>query len=109
MDQADNHSVPIKVTLVNENGDLILDTLILPNVTITRSLFCIHGIKQKWLEDAPPLAFVKAHIEKVCRNSIFVGHGIKHDLHVLGLNEVRYIDTYYFEDWGLSDFVKPKS
>lgn len=109
MDQADSHSAPIKVTLVDENGSLVLDTLIRPNVTITRSMFCIHGIKKVWLEDAPSIDAVKEHIEKITKNSIFVGHGIKHDLHVLGLTDVRYIDTYYFEDWGLSDFVKPKS
>lgn len=50
-----------------------------------------------WLNDAPTVNEVKAHILKICAGSNFVGHSVRCDLKALGL-AVPYVDTTYFED-----------
>ena len=85
---------------MDENGQILVDTLVNPEVQITRSLYRIHGIRQEWLEDAPKISEVKAHIKSICEHSIFIGHSVKHDLQALGVMDVRYIDTTMFEDKG---------
>ena len=39
----------IKVTIVDEDGRIILDTLVNPECDIVRSIARIHGIRRKWL------------------------------------------------------------
>ena len=46
MDKSKENSVVIKVSLVNEYGQIIIDTLVNPEQEITESLAEIHGIKQ---------------------------------------------------------------
>ena len=42
-----------KITLVDEEGLILLDTLVNPGSEITYSCERIHGIKKQWLQDAP--------------------------------------------------------
>ena len=98
MDQCDNKSVVCKVSAVDEQGGILLDTLVNPEEPITRSLACIHGVKKEWLEDAPRLSQVREHLRQVMGKSVFIGHSVKHDLNSLGLFDVHLIDTYYYED-----------
>ena len=44
MDKAEESSVVIKVSLVNEYGHILIDTLVNPQQEITESLSEIHGI-----------------------------------------------------------------
>ena len=55
-----SHMLPIKISLVDEDGLLLLDTLINPRQMITNSLQNVHGIAPQWLEDAPSLDDVLA-------------------------------------------------
>ena len=48
MDQSNSKQYICKVTLVDEQGRILLDTLVNPEVPITYSLFNIHGIKSEW-------------------------------------------------------------
>merc|ERR1711959_717917 len=70
-------NIPIKVSVVDECGRLVLDSLIRPcvnginfdsaeDVPGFKSLYKIHGIKAKWLKDAPTLAEVRDHINMLC-------------------------------------------
>lgn len=70
-------NIPIKASVVDERGLLVLDTLIRPcvngqnfdsaeDVPGYRSLKMIHGIKSDWLRDAPTLAEVRDHINMLC-------------------------------------------
>ena len=71
-------NVPCKVSIVNEEGLVVLDTLIRPSFNgqniekideikpFLRSLTDIHGIKQSWLEDAPTIEQVRDHIFELC-------------------------------------------
>lgn len=55
MDQSDHKNYVCKVTLVDESGAILLDTLVNPEVPITYSLYAIHGIRSEWLQTAPTL------------------------------------------------------
>ena len=102
MDQADNSStgnVVVKVSVVDESGRILLDTLVNPEVEINRSLVKLHGIKKKWLYDAPTLNDVRAYATKMFSKCVFIGHSVVHDLKCFGISsELRYADTSYFED-----------
>jgi hypothetical protein len=58
------------VSLINCNGQIVLDTLIRPAQGVDcpgyKSLYRIHGIRKGWLDDAPSLDSVKSHIEELC-------------------------------------------
>lgn len=72
-----SQNIPIKVSIVNQDGQIVLDTLIRPCVNGHdyddakavpgyRSLVKIHGIKKHWLSDAPTFDQVRAHIQEIC-------------------------------------------
>lgn len=54
--------VPIKITVVDETGHIMLDTLVNPQAIITLSCENIHGISVAWLHDAPTLNEVREHL-----------------------------------------------
>ena len=98
MDQSDCTSVVCKASVIDENGAIILDTLVNPEMEITRSLYRIHGVRRSWLSDAPTITKVREHLQQVCGKSVFIGHSVKHDLNALSLMNVHCIDTYNYED-----------
>ena len=89
--------VPIKITLVDEQGLILLDTLVNPCTIITHSCEQIHGISPLWLFDAPKLNDVREHVQQIFSGANFVGHSVRHDLKALGI-PVPYVDTMYFMD-----------
>ena len=105
MDQSENSHAVCKVSVVDEDGRLIHDTLVNPEATITRSMYRLHGVKMSWLSDAPTVSQVRQHLLQVCGKSVFIGHSVKHDLNAIGLLNVYCIDTYYYEDLDEDDFV----
>lgn len=110
MEQSDNTSVVCKASVVDENGGIILDTLVNPEAPITRSLYMIHGVRASWLSDAPTVTQVRDHLLQYCGKSVFIGHSVKHDLNALGLLNVHCIDTYAYEQRDLEDdpdFIQP--
>jgi len=106
-------SVACKVSVVNQDGLIVLDTLVRPmvngqNVENVReipqfkSLHHIHGIKADWLADAPTFSEVQEHILELCAKyktenegnpPIFIGHGVLVDLKAVGISDVPYICT----------------
>lgn len=74
-------NIPCKVSVVNAEGHVVLDTLIKPSVNGEdiadiaqypgfRSLQHIHGIKPRWLEDAPSFASVREHIMELAGKEV---------------------------------------
>lgn len=62
MDQSDTTNAVCKISVVDEEGRLILDTLVNPEMPITRSLHRLHGVKTSWLSDAPTISAVRQHL-----------------------------------------------
>jgi hypothetical protein len=106
MEQSNGKNAVCKVSIVDENGRVLIDTLVNPEVPITYSLYKIHGIKSEWLKTAPTMKKVQEHIKKVVGECIFVGHSIKHDLQAMGLSGVRFADTQFYEDMGTPEDVQ---
>ncbi|CDW76131.1 rna exonuclease 4 [Stylonychia lemnae] len=98
MDQGSLKNIPCKVTIVNEFGEVILDTLVNDNGERIRSCAMIHGIREYHLNDAPSRDPIYTHIMEICKDSIFVGHSVKYDLKVMGIANVQFIDTSTLED-----------
>ena len=48
-DQSDGKNILTKITIVDEEGLILLDTLVNPGTKITYSCERIHGIKKEWL------------------------------------------------------------
>jgi DNA polymerase III epsilon subunit-like protein len=95
-----NLKIPCKITIVNEQGLVILDTLINQNDCEGKPrnlhrMVVIHGIKDKVLVDAPTFALVKNHLTQILdpKTTVFVGHSIKQDLLVMELTGYNFIDT----------------
>lgn len=104
-DMDTNLKMPCKVTIVNAQGHIILDTLISQlNADGTRKSLRrevgIHGICSEVLEGAPTLEEVKAHIFSLLprEKTMMVGHSIKNDLLVLEFTNYYFFDTSIFLD-----------
>lgn len=79
--------IPSKITIVNEEGLVILDTLINDNdpegnVTNRFRMLEIHSIPSEVLHDTPTFTKVKDHISSILdpTTTVIVGHSVKQDL-----------------------------
>lgn len=63
--------------MVDDQGLVLLDTLVNPGVPIDYSCIAIHGINKEWLTDAPSVESVRQAILDQFSESVFIGHGIK--------------------------------
>lgn len=98
MDQGEFANIPCKISIINQYGELILDTLIHDEGKRLRSCEIIHGIPGELLSDAPSRESVVEHIQAICKDCIWIGHSVKYDLKVIGLGDVEFIDTSTLED-----------
>lgn len=106
-----NLKIPCKITIVNEEGLVILDTLINQNDPEgnPRNLYRvpqIHGIPSEVLQDAPTFTQVKEHICSLLdpATTVIVGHSVKQDLLVMELTGYNFVDTSI-----IMDLKQPKS
>ena len=76
MDVASTRNVPCKISVVDEKGAIILDTLVNPEVPVDQSNARIHGIRRRWLTDAPTATQVREHLRKHFKKSVFIGHSV---------------------------------
>lgn len=85
------------MTIVNEHGQIVLDTLISQNEAppLKHRQDSIHGITRLMIKDAPTLNEVHQHILDIIRDQqvIFIGHSAKTDLKVMRMDECEYVDT----------------
>ena len=120
--EVQNKSLLCRLSLVNSNGDLVLDTLVdyrtkrirkmSREVRLTddsvieiesniESLAKIHGIDKETIKGAPKVKEVREEVqrlfdefeEKDGEKVILVGHSVLGDIEALGLKKARYIDT----------------
>eukprot|EP00347_Sterkiella_histriomuscorum_P018099 403346792 len=111
MDQGNFKNIPCKATVVNQRGEIVLDTLIFDEGQRVRSLQQIHGIPPEILEsDVPTRVQVLQHLQHICSEFekenlekedsrvVWVGHSVKYDLKCMGLGAVDFIDSALIED-----------
>lgn len=95
-----NFKIPCKITIFNESGEVILDTLINQSdeegkPRRLQRMVAIHGITDEQLIDAPTFKEVREHLRYLLDPSkiIIIGHSIKQDLIVMELSGFNFIDT----------------
>jgi len=89
-----------RVTLINWNGDIIMDELVKPQWTVTDYRTFVSGITKEMLDSATmDFATARFLVMKHLAGKILVGHGLKNDLGVLGINHPWYMirDTAKYE------------
>ena len=76
-----NMNIPNKVSIINEDGEIVLDTLVRPyvngidyqdvNLIVGHgSVQQIHGVKPEWLSDAPTFKSVREHVLQLCGRNV---------------------------------------
>lgn len=80
-----NKSLLARVSLVNENGSIIIDEYVKPNAPVTDYRTCVSGIKHQHLENGRSFDFVKQLVRNKISGAILIGHSLHFDLDALGL------------------------
>ena len=55
----------IRISLINEQGNIVLDTLVKPLVKVSQSRSFIHGIEMHEYEKAPEFQVIQSLIKKL--------------------------------------------
>ena len=84
-----SRSVLARVTVVNEYGNVILDTFVQATERVTDYRTKVSGVRPRDLKNAPKFVDVQKMVSKLIDKKIVVGHGLKHDFRALLLNHPR--------------------
>jgi RNA exonuclease 4 len=82
-------SVLARVTVVNEHGNVVLDTFVETTEKVTDYRTKVSGVRPRDLKNAPKFADVQKMVSKLIEKKIVVGHGLKNDFKALLLNHPR--------------------
>jgi len=82
-------SVLARVTVVNEHGNVVLDTFVETTEKVTDYRTKVSGVRPRDLKNAPKFADVQKMLSKLIEKKIVVGHGLKNDFKALLLNHPR--------------------
>ncbi|KAL4499640.1 hypothetical protein ABPG72_017180 [Tetrahymena utriculariae] len=69
-----------RVSIVNYNGHVLLDTYVRPQKKIKNYLTKVSGITFTHIKNAPTFPEVKNKIFEILKDKIIVGHSVQHDL-----------------------------
>ena len=84
-----SRSVLARVTVVNEYGNVILDTFVQATERVTDYRTKVSGVRPRDLKNAPKFVDVQKMVSKLIDKKIVVGHGLKNDFRALLLNHPR--------------------
>ncbi|XP_058464417.1 RNA exonuclease 4 [Malaya genurostris] len=87
-----------RVSIVNERGDVILDTYVKPQKTVKDYRTEISGIRPELMEAGLDYEPVRETVKLLLSGRVLVGHALKNDLFVLNLRHPRHMirDTSRF-------------
>jgi hypothetical protein len=83
----------VRVSVVNQYGGIVVDTLIKPLHSVIQQRGAIHGIHQKDYKNAVDFKAVELMIESVCKGRVIIGHSTLHDIMEFDMGEVTYVDV----------------
>lgn len=72
-----------RVSIVNRNGEVILDKYVKPREKVTNYRTSVSGIRPEDIENGEDFEKVQDEVIEILQDKILVGHAIKHDLRVL--------------------------
>ena len=78
-----------RVSVVNEDGNVVLDTFVAPTERVTDYRTRVSGVRPVDLRDAPPFKEVQRKMADILRGRVLVGHALKNDLKCLLLDHPR--------------------
>eukprot|EP00163_Fabomonas_tropica_P011449 TRINITY_DN2215_c0_g1_i4.p1 TRINITY_DN2215_c0_g1~~TRINITY_DN2215_c0_g1_i4.p1 ORF type:complete len:181 (-),score=43.63 TRINITY_DN2215_c0_g1_i4:67-609(-) len=78
-----------RVSIVNYEGDVILDTYCRPGERVTDFRTFVSGIRPKHLFSAPNLRTVQEQVARILTGRIVVGHALKNDFSALMLSHPK--------------------
>jgi RNA exonuclease 4 len=82
-------SILARVSIVDYFGDILYDTFVAPQETVTDYRTDVSGVRPEDLVGAPPFKKVKKRVSALLQGKILVGHGLKHDMGVLFLSHPK--------------------
>ncbi|EKX37281.1 hypothetical protein GUITHDRAFT_78230, partial [Guillardia theta CCMP2712] len=87
-----------RVSIVDGNGDAVLDTFVAPQEKVTDYRTMFSGVRPKDLKDAPKFAVVQKLVSEITKDKLLVGHAIHNDLKVLLMSHPKHLirDTSTF-------------
>ncbi|KAL0229524.1 hypothetical protein GEMRC1_014141 [Eukaryota sp. GEM-RC1] len=107
-----HRSALAQVVVTNEHLQTVYSTYVLPQEDVIDYRTQWSGVTEENLRSAKPFEEVQRHVFELIANRILVGHDIRHDFKVLGLDHPRSLirDTskYKFFRIGLPSGTAPK-
>ncbi|XP_053689641.1 RNA exonuclease 4 [Sabethes cyaneus] len=87
-----------RVSVVNERGEVILDTYVKPQRAVIDYRTDISGIRPELMESGKDYGYVRETVKVLLHGRILVGHALKNDLLVLNLRHPKHMvrDTSRF-------------
>lgn len=89
----DNDEI-IEITLINQGGEAVLNTLIKPTQPIPAEAVAIHGITDEMVADAPTWAEIYPTLTELCHGKDIFIYNAKFDLRLWRQSTNRYFCTY---------------
>jgi len=83
------YSRVVEVSVLNGNGDLVLDTLINPGVPIPEEVAAIHGISDELVIEAPSMIEAWLDLQEVTRNKLLLAYNSSFDRGMLFYEAIR--------------------
>lgn len=97
-----------RVSIVNENGKIVLDKYVKPVETVTDYRTPISGIRPKDIEGGEEFPIVQKEVANVIRGKILIGHALKNDFDVLRINHPRLLIRDTARCTGIKKLVQNK-
>ena len=82
-------SILARVSVVNEDGNVVLDTFVAPTEPVTDYRTRVSGVRPQDLRGAPPFKEIQRKMADILKGRTLVGHALKNDLRVLLLDHPR--------------------
>ena len=82
-------SVLARVSVVNEDGNVVLDTFVAPGERVVDYRTRVSGVRPADLRDAPPFKEIQRKTADILRGRTLIGHALKNDLKCLLLDHPK--------------------
>ncbi|CAH0728621.1 unnamed protein product, partial [Brenthis ino] len=85
MVESNRKSMLARVSIVNQNGSVVLDEYVKPTGPITDYREFVSGIKKRHLDNGSDFNTVQDRVISILNGCILIGHSLKYDLEALHL------------------------
>ena len=82
-------SVLARVSVVNEDGNVVLDTFVAPGERVVDYRTRVSGVRPSDLQHAPPFKEIQKKMADILRGRVLIGHALRNDLKCLLLDHPK--------------------